>query len=148
MANIKALNLNKFEFTPFSKKQLKILTATTNPNTSDKFIIVADGSIRAGKSVVMLTAFVLYTMDTFDQQNCAICGKSIGSLKRNILMPLQQILTTLGYKYILHRSENYLEIIKGSTVNYYFLFGAKSLVPLSRNANKIKSAKSEKVLEG
>lgn len=40
-------------------------------------------------------------------------------------MPLQQILTTLGYKYILHRSENYLEIIKGSTVNYYFLFGAK-----------------------
>ncbi len=74
MANIKALNLNKFEFTPFSKKQLKILTATTNPNTSDKFIIVADGSIRAGKTVVMLTAFVLYTMDTFDQQNCAICG--------------------------------------------------------------------------
>ncbi len=63
-------------------------------------------------------------------------------------MPLQQILTTLGYKYVLHRSENYLEIIKGSTVNYYFLFGAKSLVPLSRNANKIKSAKSEKVLEG
>ena len=40
-------------------------------------------------------------------------------------MPLQQILTTLGYKYILHRSENYLEIIKGSTVNYYFLFVAK-----------------------
>ena len=48
MANIKALNLNRFEFTPFSKKQLKILTATTNPNTSNKFIIVADGSIRAG----------------------------------------------------------------------------------------------------
>ena len=63
-------------------------------------------------------------------------------------MPLQQILTTLGYKYVLHRSENYLEIIKGSTVNYYFLFGAKSLVPLSRNVNKIKSVKSGKVLIG
>ena len=40
-------------------------------------------------------------------------------------MPLQQILTTLGYKYVLHRSDNYLEIIKGNKVNYYFLFGAK-----------------------
>ena len=40
-------------------------------------------------------------------------------------MPLQQILTTLGYKYVLHRSENYLEIIKGKVVNYYFFFGAK-----------------------
>ena len=63
-------------------------------------------------------------------------------------MPLQQILTTLGYKYILHRSENYLEIIKGSTVNYYFFFGAKSLVPIGRNTDKIKSAKSGKVLIG
>ena len=42
-------------------------------------------------------------------------------------MPLQQILTTLGYKYVLHRSDNYLQIIKGNKVNYYFLFGAKFL---------------------
>ena len=41
---------NKFKFKPFSEKQLKILNWWQEGSpTSDRFFVVADGSIRAGK---------------------------------------------------------------------------------------------------
>lgn len=44
---------NKFKFKPFSEKQLKILNWWQEGSpTSDRFFVVADGSIRAGKSNV------------------------------------------------------------------------------------------------
>ena len=49
-----------FEFKPFSRKQLKILTWwQENSPVSDRFMIVADGSIRSGKSVVCISSFLL-----------------------------------------------------------------------------------------
>ena len=35
------------------------------------------------------------------------------------------MLLSMGYDIIEHRSENYVEIIKGETVNYFYIFGAK-----------------------
>ena len=76
MANIKKIKLNAFKFQPFSKKQMQLLTWWQEDSpVSDRFICVADGSIRSGKSVCMITSFVLYVMTHFEQQNSAICGK-------------------------------------------------------------------------
>ena len=35
------------------------------------------------------------------------------------------MLMALDYEVIEHRSENYIEIIKGDVVNYFFIFGGK-----------------------
>lgn len=60
MANQKKIQLQGFRFKPFSTKQLKLLTWwQENSPVKDKFMVVADGSIRAGKEQP-LTA-TLYT---------------------------------------------------------------------------------------
>ena len=51
--------------------------------------------------------------------------KSVGSFRRNVLVPLKQMLLSMGYEIVEHRSENYVEIIKGEVVNYFYIFGAK-----------------------
>lgn len=60
MANQKKIKLTGFKFQPFSKKQMKVLTYwQDNSPVSDKFLLVADGSVRSGKSQSLDS--VLYT---------------------------------------------------------------------------------------
>lgn len=47
--------------------------------------IIADGAIRSGKTVCMSLSFVIWAMDMFIGQNFAMCGKTIGSFRRNVL---------------------------------------------------------------
>ena len=51
--------------------------------------------------------------------------KSVGSFRRNVLMTLKQMMISLDYEVIEHRSENYVEIIKDDVVNYFYIFGGK-----------------------
>lgn len=126
MANKKPRKLHGFTFQPFSKKQLRVLNwwAEDSPVRNRKMMI-ADGSIRAGKTVAITLSFVIYVMKHFDYQNAAIAGKSVGAVRRNVLANLQSMLLAMGYEWVEHRSENYIEIIKGEVVNNFYLFGLK-----------------------
>ena len=73
----------------------------------------------------MALSFVLFLMTNFNQQNAAMCGKSVGSFRRNVLATLKQMMIAIGYEVIEHRSENYVEIINGEVVNYFYNFGGK-----------------------
>lgn len=104
-----------FKFQPFSKKQMQILTWwLPNSPVHDKDIIIADGSVRSGKTVVMSLSFVMWAMESYDEENFALCGKTIGSLRRNVVKPLKKMLISRGYKCKDHRSgtDNYLGISK------------------------------------
>ena len=126
MANVKPRKINAFEFKPFSDRQLKLLAGWQDDSPiNERFICVADGAIRSGKSVVCVLSFILYVMTHFNQQQAAIAGKTVMSVRRNIVNPLKQILLTIGYELIEHRSENYLEIIDGETTNFVYLFGGR-----------------------
>ena len=64
MANQKKIKLTGFKFQPFSKKQMKVLTYwQDNSPVSDKFLLVADGSVRSGKQESNLAK--LYTPDGY-----------------------------------------------------------------------------------
>lgn len=117
-----------FRFYPFSKKQLQVLTWWNEVSkVKDKDILIADGSVRAGKTVVMSLSFIMWATENFDGENFALCGKTIGALRRNVIKPLKKILKGRGYKYKDFRSssENYLIISKNGRSNDFYLFGGK-----------------------
>lgn len=115
-----------FKFKPFSNKQLKVLTwwLPESP-VSDKDGIIADGAIRSGKTLSMSLSFVMWAMCVFDQQNFGMCGKTIGSFRRNVLFWLKLMLRSRGYKVKDHRADNLVIVSKGEITNYFYIFGGK-----------------------
>ncbi len=91
----------------------------------DSFGIIADGSIRSGKTLSMSLSFVMWAMENFDHQNFGMCGKTIGSFRRNVLSTLKLMLFTIGYSVKDHRADNLIEIERNGHINFFYLFGGK-----------------------
>ena len=87
-----------FKFGSFSRKQ-KMVLEWWMPGSpyKDKDGIIADGSIRSGKTTVMSLSFVMWAMESFDGYNFAMCGKTIQSLRRNVIKQLKSMLLSRGY---------------------------------------------------
>ena len=87
--------------------------------------ILCDGAVRSGKTLSMVVGFFLWSMGSFSGKTFAICGKTVGSLRRNIIGNLED---WLGELFCIreHRSENRL-VVTDSTgrENTYYLFGGR-----------------------
>ena len=115
-----------FKFKPFSKKQRKVLNWWTNPSpVKDADGIIADGAIRSGKTISMSLSFIMWAMETFENQNFGMCGKTVGSFRRNVWFWLKIMLLSRGYKYKDHKTDNYIEISKNGKINYFYIFGGR-----------------------
>ena len=113
------------KFKPFSKKQLKVLSWWKVDGIKDKYdAIIADGSVRSGKTVSMSISFIFWAMATFADCNFAICGKTVGSCRRNVIKPLINMLNN-RYDIKDKRSENLLIISKNGKSNTFYIFGGK-----------------------
>lgn len=115
-----------FQFKPFSDKQKKVLTwwCPASP-VKDMDGIIADGAIRSGKTLSMSLSYVLWAMNSFNQQNFGMAGKTIGSFRRNVLFWLKLMLASRGYTVVDKRSDNLLIVTRGPTTNYFYMFGGK-----------------------
>ena len=113
----------RFAFHPFSRKQLQVLFWWQVPEYQDKFAIICDGSVRAGKTVVMSLSYVRWAMIQFNGRNFGMAGKTIGSLRRNVIRDLKRILISEHYRVKDNQSENMLTVSKNGHTNYFFLFG-------------------------
>lgn len=115
-----------FKFKPFSRKQRKVLNwwCRSSP-VRDYNGIIADGTIRSGKSVAMSLSFVIWAMSEFEACNFAMCGKTIGSFRRNVLFWLKLMLRSRGYSVSEQRTENLVIARRGSVENYFYVFGGK-----------------------
>ena len=115
-----------FHFSPFSRKQKQVLTWWCKDSpVHDKDGIIADGAIRSGKTISMSLSFVMWAMHTFNGQNFAMCGKTIGSFRRNVLFWLKLMLKSRGYSVTDRRADNLILIRKGDAENYFYIFGGK-----------------------
>lgn len=109
----KIKNGTLFKFKPFSLKQKKILTWwNDNSPVKNKDGIIADGSIRAGKTLCMSLSFALWAMCKFNGQNFIMAGKTVGAFRRNVLFGLKLMLKAQGYKIKDRRADNLVEISK------------------------------------
>lgn len=132
-----ALKNNKFKFIEFSKKQKKVLTWWTPSSPhADKDVIIADGAVRSGKTVIMSLSFLIWAMDTFNGANLGMAGKTIGSFKRNVWFWLKMMALGRGYhiRKLSEIGDNVFAISKqykdenGNSYtkeNYFYIFGGK-----------------------
>ena len=116
--------MNKgFQFKPFSAKQRKLLYWWADGSRhSDKDIIIIDGAIRSGKTIACICSFLLWSQKRFSGENFIIAGKTINSLKKNVIGPMISILMAWGWPHRCNRSENYIEI----GTNTYYMYDANT----------------------
>lgn len=101
------------------------MTWWNRPGLKDYDGILCDGAVRSGKTVSMVCGFFLWSMGSFSGQTFALCGKTVGALRRNIVEQLSQ---WLGGLFLFHesRTENKLVVSDGNgRENTYYLFGGR-----------------------
>ena len=109
----------------FSKRQILALTWWNRPELKEKDAIVCDGAVRAGKTLCMAGGFILWAMATFHGEVFGLCGKTVASLRRNVVRNLPNWLGGLGIQIVEKRSDSKLEIYYAGKMNTFYLFGGK-----------------------
>ena len=110
-------------FKSFSKKQKLILNWWTQKKYEKYYSIICDGAIRSGKTVCMSLSFVFWAVLNFNNQLFAICGKTIESVKRNIVFSLLKNLEYIGFSSDFKISKNYMDISYFNSKNRFYFFG-------------------------
>lgn len=105
-----------------SEKQQKILAFPYSGYDA----LICDGAVRSGKTSIMMVAFVDWAMRCFNGFRFGICGKTVDSATKNIVIPYSQMAWAKErYAIKWRRSEKILEVRNGSTVNVFEVFGGK-----------------------
>lgn len=113
-------------FESFSRKQLEVLSwwCPSSPHRN-RDAIICDGAVRSGKTVCMSVSFTAWAFSAFDNTSFALCGKTVTSLRRNIVTPILPVLRKLGFSCREKLSEHLVEIEYGGRHNRFYLFGGK-----------------------
>lgn len=110
----------------FSEKQRTVLTWWTPGSPHfDREAILCDGAVRSGKTLAMGLGFFLWAMSCFQGKKFGICGKTITSLRRNVLSEILPRLTELGMRWQEKRSENLVTVTFRGRENQFYIFGGK-----------------------
>lgn len=106
----------------FSEKQKKLIRWWSDEPTEYDGVI-SDGAIRSGKTWGMIIGFLLWSQSEFSNQQFIVAGRSIMALKRNVINPMKNVLSSvLNWPYKENRSENFISV----GTNIYYMFGASS----------------------
>ena len=81
----------------FSAKRKTAMTWWANPRYQEYDAIICDGAVRSGKTLSMGMGFFLWAMRRFSGEQFALCGKTIVSLRRNVLHEILPKVTALGF---------------------------------------------------
>ncbi len=107
---------------PISRKQKQIMAF---PFT-DYDCLIADGAIRSGKTAFMILSFVDDAMRRYNNQRFGICGKTVDSTVKNIIMPYLG-LSYAKQKYSIKwkRADKIMVVSDGIRENVFEIFGGK-----------------------
>ena len=110
----------------FSPKQRTVLTWWMPGNRNTHFdAIVCDGAVRSGKTLAMGLSFFLWAMTCFDGKKFGVCGKTIASLKRNVLSEILPRLEEFGAVWKEKRTENLVTVTFRGRRNQFYIFGGR-----------------------
>ena len=106
----------------FSPKQLRVLTWWQDPRWD---ALICDGAVRSGKTFAMGLGFFLWAQARFSGRQFGLCGKTIVSLRRNLLAELVPYLRRVGMDIRERRGENLLVVRFHGHENRFLLFGGR-----------------------
>lgn len=112
-------NKKKFKFAKFSNQQKRLMYYWQHPKFKKCNGVIADGSIRSGKTIAMICGFMMWSQ-TFKNGTFMIVSKSMGALEKNVLEPLFKILNAWNWQYKYNATKHFIEI----GTNTYYLYGA------------------------
>lgn len=105
-----------------SKKQRQILAFPFTEYDA----LICDGAIRSGKTCFMIISFVDWAMGNFNGQLFGVCGKTVKSAVKNVIIPFTGMtITREKYEIKWKSTDNILEVSCGSTHNSFEVFGGK-----------------------
>lgn len=105
-----------------SNKQKKILAFPYSRYDA----LICDGAVRSGKTSIIMWAFIEWAMREFNGQRFGICGKTVDSATKNIIIPfISMSLAKERYTLRWRRSDKLLEVRRGATTNYFEVFGGR-----------------------
>lgn len=111
-------------YSRFSRKQRLVLTWWMPGSRLRGYeAIVCDGAVRSGKTLAMGLGFFLWAQSCFDGAKFGICGKTIVSLRRNVLSEILPRLGEMGAVWKEKRSENLVQVTFCGHRNEFCLFG-------------------------
>lgn len=88
--------------------------------------LICDGAVRSGKTSIMMIAFVDWAMQKFDGQLFGICGKTVDSAVKNVVIPYISLsYTKEHYSVRWRRMDKVLEVQQGSRINRFEVFGGR-----------------------
>ena len=106
----------------FSPKQRQVLTWW---QTGRWQALICDGAVRSGKTFCMGLSFFLWAQHDFNGRQFALCGETVGALRRNLLTELVPCLRRIGMEVRENRSANTLTVVYAGHRNQFLLFGGK-----------------------
>lgn len=105
-----------------SQKQKKILAFPYSSYDA----MICDGAVRSGKTSIMMVAFIDWAMREFSGQRFGICGKTVDSATKNIIVPyISMSYAKQRYTIRWRRSDKLLEVKRGTVTNWFEVFGGK-----------------------
>ena len=88
--------------------------------------LICDGAVRSGKTSIMTVSFVDWAMENFSNQRFGLCGKTVDSCTKNLVIPyISMAYAKKKYNIRWRRSDKMLEVRRGFTTNYFEVFGGK-----------------------
>ena len=108
-----------------SKKQQLAISWWLNPMYSRHDAIICDGAVRSGKTMSMSLGFAIWAMCSFSGESFAVCGKTVTSLRRNVITPLLPMLRGIGMVCEEKISQSYVDITFGGRKNRFYYFGGR-----------------------
>lgn len=112
--------------TPFSEKQMQVLCwwGEKSPHRN-KLAVICDGAVRSGKTTCMGISFFLWAMARFQNTSFAVCGKTIRSVRRNVVAELIPKLKSMGFSMRVRQAENEIILSYQGRENRFYLFGGR-----------------------
>ena len=113
-------------YSSFSPKQKRVLSWWV-PGNGDcgKEAIVCDGAVRSGKTMAMGLSFFLWAFSCYSGQRFGVCGKTISSLRRNVLSEILPRLEKMGATWKEKRTENLVIVRFLGRENHFYIFGGR-----------------------